>query len=197
MNGVQRNLLALDGQLCFALYTASRAMSQAYRPLLDALGVTYPQYLALLALWEADGEKDGLSVSALGERLSLDSGTLTPLLKRLESAGLVDRSRDREDERVVRLRLTVGGRELRARAEGIPGAMLACTGLSVAELGTLREAVQALATHVRESPLPVLSASPSARRAATSSPSSTAKAPPIAGASSPKPNKHSRKKATP
>src|SRR5256885_12152698 len=91
-------LLRLDNQLCFALYSASLAMTKLYKPLLDELGLTYPQYLVMLALWE----QDGLAVSGLGERLSLDSGTLTPLLKRLEAAGLISRLRDVEDERRVR-----------------------------------------------------------------------------------------------
>ena len=89
------DVLALDHQLCFALYSASLAMTKLYKPLLDELGLTYPQYLAMLALWEADG----VSVSALGERLRLDSGTLTPLLKRLEAADLITRTRDASDER--------------------------------------------------------------------------------------------------
>ena len=91
-----RGLLALDDQLCFALYRASRALTRAYAPLLAPLGVTYPQYLALLALWE----RDGLAVKELGERLALDSGTLTPLLKRLAALGLVRRARGGDDERV-------------------------------------------------------------------------------------------------
>lgn len=96
------DLLKLDHQLCFALYSASLAMTKLYKPLLDDLGLTYPQYIAMLALWE----EDGMTVSALGERLHLDSGTLTPLLKRLEAADLLVRLRDVEDERRVRIRLT-------------------------------------------------------------------------------------------
>src|SRR3954462_6505588 len=95
-------VLHLDNQLCFALYSASLAMTKLYKPLLDELGLTYPQYLAMLALWQEDGQ----SVSQLGERLFLDSGTLTPLLKRLETAGLVVRERSVEDERRVHIRLT-------------------------------------------------------------------------------------------
>src|SRR5213080_3658005 len=101
--------LKLDNQLCFALYSASLAMTKLYKPLLDELGLTYPQYLAMLVLWE----RDGLMVSKLGERLSLDSGTLTPLLKRLESAGLVARIRAVEDERRVHVTLTAAGRRLK------------------------------------------------------------------------------------
>src|SRR3954470_3664742 len=97
--------LLLDNQLCFALYSASLAMTKLYKPLLDELGLTYPQYLVMLALWE----RDGSTVSELGQRLYLDSGTLTPLLKRLEAAGLVSRVRSTEDERRVHLRLTSAG----------------------------------------------------------------------------------------
>jgi DNA-binding MarR family transcriptional regulator len=103
--------LLLDNQLCFALYSASLAMTKLYKPLLDELGLTYPQYLVMLVLWEGDG----LMVSELGQRLYLDSGTLTPLLKRLESAGLVSRMRAAEDERRVHIHLTAAGRTLRER----------------------------------------------------------------------------------
>src|SRR3954462_10871670 len=102
-------LLHLDNQLCFALYSASLAMTKLYKPLLDELGLTYPQYLVMLVLWE----RDGLTVSEIGERLSLDSGTLTPLLKRLEAAELVSRIRDTDDERRVHIRLTAAGRRLK------------------------------------------------------------------------------------
>ena len=102
-------LLQIDRQLCFALYSASLAMTKLYKPLLAPLGLTYPQYLVMMALWEGDG----LTVSQLGERVALDSGTLTPLLKRLETAGLLQRLRDTADERRVLLRLTAAGRRLR------------------------------------------------------------------------------------
>jgi DNA-binding MarR family transcriptional regulator len=115
------DLLALDQQLCFALYSASRAMTRAYQPLLEPLGITYPQYLVLLVLWE----HDGVSVKHLGDRLALDSGTLTPLLKRLEQQGLLARRRARDDERVVEIALTREGRALRAKATSVPG-RLAC-----------------------------------------------------------------------
>src|SRR3989338_5795761 len=98
-------MLLLDNQLCFALYSTSLAMTKLYKPLLDELGLTYPQYLAMLVLWE----KDGLTVSELGERLFLDSGTLTPLLKRLEVSGLISRIRAVEDERRVHITLTAAG----------------------------------------------------------------------------------------
>src|SRR3954468_17369412 len=121
--------LRLDNQLCFALYSASLAMTRLYKPLLDELGLTYPQYLAMLALWE----QDGLMVSELGERLSLDSGTLTPLLKRLEAAGLVARIRDVADERRVHITLTAAGRRLKQRAYKIPGCIMAASQCSLPE----------------------------------------------------------------
>ncbi len=114
--------LALSDQLCFPLYAAARAMQQRYRPLLDQLGLTYPQYLVMLVLWEGDG----LSVSDIGDRLFLDSGTLTPLLKRLDAAGLVTRARTQQDGRIVTIHLTDAGRALRDRAEAVPGQLLAC-----------------------------------------------------------------------
>jgi DNA-binding MarR family transcriptional regulator len=135
-----RQALQLDNQLCFALYSASHAMTRLYKPLLDELGLTYPQYLAMLALWESDG----LSVSELGRRLHLDSGTLTPLLKRLEAAGLVARIRAVEDERRVHISLTAAGRGLRARAENIPGCVLEAAQCSIADLVQLTRQVQGL-----------------------------------------------------
>jgi DNA-binding MarR family transcriptional regulator len=132
--------LRLDRQLCFALYSASLAMTRLYKPLLDAIGLTYPQYLAMLVLWE----RDGLTVSELGERLSLDSGTLTPLLKRMEAAGLLQRERDAQDERCVRVVLTRTGRALRARAEPIPACVLAPSRLRPAEVQALAGQIRAL-----------------------------------------------------
>jgi MarR family transcriptional regulator, organic hydroperoxide resistance regulator len=137
---VQPNYLALDNQLCFALHAASRAMGQVYRPLLAPLGLTYSQYLVLLVLWETDDQ----SVSAIGDRLALDSGTLTPLLKRLETAGFVVRTRAETDERVVRISLTAKGRATRRRAESVPERVLACSGLSGAEATALRTAITKL-----------------------------------------------------
>ena len=133
-------MLQLDNQLCFALYSASLAMTKLYKPLLDEIGLTYPQYLVMLVLWE----QDGLMVSALGDRLSLDSGTLTPLLKRLESAGLISRIRAVEDERRVHITLTAPGRSLKAKASKIPGCILSATRFSIAELMSLTSQVQAL-----------------------------------------------------
>lgn len=133
-------MLQLDNQLCFALYSTSLAMTKLYKPLLDELGLTYPQYLAMLALWE----KDGLMVSELGERLCLDSGTLTPLLKRLEASGLVLRLRDVADERRVHITLSPAGRKLKALAAKIPGCILTASQCSIPELTTLTKQVQAL-----------------------------------------------------
>ncbi len=132
--------LQLDHQLCFALYSASLAMTKLYKPLLAELGLTYPQYLALLALWE----RDGLQVSELGARLFLDSGTLTPLLKRLEAAGLVQRQRSSDDERRVHIHLTGSGRALKARAAQVPGCVLQATQCSLGDVVELTQRVQAL-----------------------------------------------------
>jgi MarR family transcriptional regulator, organic hydroperoxide resistance regulator len=133
-------LLLLDNQLCFALYSTSLAMTRVYKPLLDEIGLTYPQYLAMLVLWE----QDGLMVSELGERLYLDSGTLTPLLKRLESSGLIARIRAVEDERRVHITLTAAGRKLKTKAAKIPGCILSATQCSIPELMALTQRVQAL-----------------------------------------------------
>lgn len=138
-------LLKLDNQLCFAVYSASLAMTRLYKPQLDKLGLTYPQYLVMLALWE----EDGLMVSALGERLSLDSGTLTPLLKRLEANGLVARVRDVADERRVHITLTAAGRRLKGRAGGVPACLLAASECSIDELVTLTRQLQSLRDRVR------------------------------------------------
>lgn len=132
--------LLLDNQLCFALYSASLAMTKLYKPLLDELGLTYPQYLAMLVLWE----RDGLMVSELGERLYLDSGTLTPLLKRLEGAGLIARIRDTADERRVHITLTAQGRKLKARARKIPGCVFSAAQCPLPELIALTAQVRQL-----------------------------------------------------
>lgn len=131
-------MLQLDNQLCFALYSTSLAMTKLYKPMLEEMGLTYPQYLAMLVLWE----QDGLTVSELGERLYLDSGTLTPLLKRMESAGLLSRIRAVEDERRVHITLTAAGRKLKARAAKIPGCILSATQCSIPELVSLTQQVQ-------------------------------------------------------
>ena len=136
--------LQLDHQLCFALYSTSLAMTKLYKPLLSELGLTYPQYLALLALWE----HDGLRVSDLGARLFLDSGTLTPLLKRMEVAALVRRERSSEDERSVRIHLTDAGRALKVRAAAIPGCILQATQCSLGDVVELTRRVQALRNQI-------------------------------------------------
>ena len=133
-------MLELDNQLCFALYSASLAMTKVYKPLLDALGLTYPQYLAMLVLWE----QDGLMVSELGERLYLDSGTLTPLLKRMELFGLISRIRAVEDERRVHITLTASGRKLKTKATKIPGCILTTSQCSIPELIALTQQIQVL-----------------------------------------------------
>ncbi|MGQ3004247.1 MAG: MarR family winged helix-turn-helix transcriptional regulator, partial [Hydrogenophaga sp.] len=125
--------LKLDHQLCFALYSASLAMTKLYKPLLEEMGLTYPQYLAMLVLWE----NDGVTVSELGDRLYLDSGTLTPLLKRLETADLVTRLRDVQDARRVLSRLTAAGRKHKARAARIPGSVLHATQCDVSDVMAL------------------------------------------------------------
>ena len=142
------DLLRLESQLCFALYRASRAMTSAYQPLLEPLELTYPQYLVMLVLWEEDGVK----VSRIGERLGLDSATLTPLLKRLEARGVVTRRRNTSDERVVEIFLTTEGRALKKKAEGVPRDIFCKTGLSLDELATLRSKLQEItsALHLLE-----------------------------------------------
>ncbi len=134
------DLLRLDRQLCFALYSASLAMTKLYKPLLAELGLTYPQYLVLLALWQQDGR----TVSDLGAELSLDSGTLTPLLKRMEEAELLTRTRDPADERRVVVTLTTAGRRLKQRARRLPACILEATGCAPGEVANLTRQLQAL-----------------------------------------------------
>jgi MarR family transcriptional regulator, organic hydroperoxide resistance regulator len=128
----------LEDQLCFALYAASRAMTARYRPMLDAIGLTYPQYLVMMLLWEEDSQ----TVGQLGTRLFLDSGTLSPLLKRLTTAGLVTRNRRLEDERSVSISLTEAGRALRDRAEAISGEIICTLDLDRAEFAELKAKLQ-------------------------------------------------------
>jgi len=135
-----RPSLKLDDQLCFALYSASLAMNQVYRRLLRTLHLTYPQYLVLLVLWETDG----LTVSAIGERLFLDSTTLTPLLKRMEKAGVVGRKRSPQDERQVIVSLTAKGRALKEKAGNVPFHLFCAAQLSVPELESLRSQLNGL-----------------------------------------------------
>ncbi len=126
-------LLKLDNQLCFALYSASLTMTKIYKPLLAKLGLTYPQYLVLLVLWE----RDERTVSDIGEKLFLDSGTLTPLLKRLETLELISRNRSAEDERRVLISLTAAGKLLRKQAVDVPKEIMCATRCSVSELTAL------------------------------------------------------------
>ena len=135
----------LDQSLCFAVYSAGLAFNRVYKPILDPLGLTYPQYLVMMALWE----KDGQGVGELGELLFLESNTLTPLIKRLEAAGFVTRARDTEDERQVRVSLTGKGRELLKEASCIPGKLLEAAGMSVEQLGRLRGSVAGLRDKLR------------------------------------------------
>lgn len=139
--------LRLDRQLCFALYSASLATTKLYKPLLEPLGLTYPQYLVLLVLWE----RDGLSVGELGERLLLDSGTLTPLLKRMEAAGWVQRARAADDERRVIVTLTSAGRALKQRARSVPGNLGKASGCTAEQLGDLTRQLQALRDRIIDS----------------------------------------------
>lgn len=141
--------LLLDNQLCFKLYAASRAVTRAYKPMLDQLGLTYPQYLAMLVLWEwQDTPPAQPTVKALGERLLLDSGTLTPLLKRLEQLGLVLRQRASHDEREVHLGLTTVGQALRAQVLPLRAGLLCDNGASLEELEALREQLSGLLTRL-------------------------------------------------
>ncbi|MFB0975578.1 MAG: MarR family transcriptional regulator [Tolumonas sp.] len=128
------DLLRLDNQLCFALYSASNAIVRAYRPLLEALDLTYPQYLVMLVLWQ----QDGISVKQLGEKLFLDSGTLTPLLKRLEAKDLLQRERSEQDERVRVLTLTESGKALKKQAADIPVQMRGQLNISDSQLQLLK-----------------------------------------------------------
>ncbi|MDB5878894.1 MAG: transcriptional regulator, MarR family [Variovorax sp.] len=139
------NMLKLDNQLCFAVYSTSLAMTRIYKPLLEKLELTYPQYLVMLALWE----RDGVMVSELGTQLSLDSGTLTPLLKRLESIGHVSRLRDVTDERRVRVTLTPSGRALKNQAIELPACILAASQCSIEELSALTRQLQQLRNRLK------------------------------------------------
>ncbi|AXF77673.1 MarR family transcriptional regulator [Erwinia tracheiphila] len=132
--------LLLDKQLCFALYSANLALNKLYRQLLSELDITYPQYLVMLVLWE----KDNVTVSQIGGRLFLDSATLTPLLKRLESAGLLHRQRSRKDERQVVITLTAQGQQLRSKATGIPDSIACAAASDVATLQSLKQELESL-----------------------------------------------------
>ncbi|MGY4628390.1 DNA-binding MarR family transcriptional regulator [Bradyrhizobium sp. USDA 4486] len=130
----------LDNQICFAVYSAAHAFNRVYKPLLDRLGLTYPQYLVMLVLWE----RDDVPVKDIGEKLFLDSGTLTPLLKRLEAAHLVRRTRSSEDERQVLIALTPQGHALKEKARSVPQSILAASDCSVSELVAMKDEIVAL-----------------------------------------------------
>src|SRR6267378_1771320 len=132
--------LLLGNQICFAIYSTAHAFNRIYKPLLVRLGLTYPQYLVMLVLWE----RDGVPVKDIGERLFLDSGTLTPLLKRLESAQLIKRTRSTEDERQVLIALTSQGQALREKARAVPQAILAASACSLTELSAMKNELIAL-----------------------------------------------------
>lgn len=142
------SLLDLDRQLCFALYSASLAMTKAYKPLLAELGLTYPQYLVMLALWQHGTQR----VGELGERLGLDSGTLTPLAKRLQTLGLIERERSAVDERQVEISLTAAGKQLRVRAEPIPMCVLQLTGCQLPQLESLTRELKDLRYQLASAP---------------------------------------------
>jgi DNA-binding MarR family transcriptional regulator len=132
--------LRLDNQICFAVYSTAHAFNRVYKTLLDRLGLTYPQYLVMLVLWE----RDDVPVKDIGERLFLESGTLTPLLKRLEAAQLIKRTRSTEDERQVLIALTPQGRALQEKARAVPQSILAASACSVEELSAMKNEIVAL-----------------------------------------------------
>jgi DNA-binding MarR family transcriptional regulator len=146
MTGLPPPSVDLDDQLCFALYAASRAVTARYRPMLDAIGLTYPQYLVMMLLWEQDNQ----TVGQLGTRLALDSGTLSPLLKRLTAAGLVTRHRRVEDERSVSIALSDAGRALRERAFAISESMIGAIGFDHGEFHDLMDRLRLLTQRVSD-----------------------------------------------
>ncbi|MBC3374613.1 MarR family transcriptional regulator [Pseudomonas sp. SWRI92] len=150
MNPLPVDSLKLDNQLCFKLYAASRAVIRSYKPMLDQLGLTYPQYLAMLVLWEwQDNPPEQPTVKALGERLLLDSGTLTPLLKRLEQLKLVQRQRSARDEREMHLSLAEGAKALRERVGPLKARLLCDSGIDLARAGELREGLDHLLAQIK------------------------------------------------
>ncbi|WP_420096934.1 MarR family winged helix-turn-helix transcriptional regulator [Brevibacterium sediminis] len=147
--------LDLDRQLCFALYSASRAMTASYKDLLAELGITYPQYLVMLVLWEENSAPDSVTVKHLGERLQLDSGTLSPLLSRLESLGYVTRHRSAEDSRSVFIRPTAEGAAAKERAECVPARIGERTQLDPAAMPELLGTLRTLTRNLRGDPAAV------------------------------------------
>nr|WP_315445872.1 MarR family transcriptional regulator [uncultured Pseudomonas sp.] len=150
MNKLSVDSLKLDSQLCFKLYAASRAVIRGYKPMLDQLGLTYPQYLAMLVLWEwQDSAPEQPTVKALGERLALDSGTLTPLLKRLEQLQLVQRQRSARDEREVHLSLTPAGLAHREQVGPLKARLLCDSGVDLDQLNALRDGLDQLLGQIK------------------------------------------------
>lgn len=150
MTHLSADSLKLDSQLCFKLYAASRAVVRGYKPMLDQLGLTYPQYLVMLVLWEWQATPPELpTVKALGERLALDSGTLTPLLKRLEQLQLVQRQRSSRDEREVHLSLSTAGLALRDQVPPLKAALLCDSGVDLDNLSELRNGLDQLLAQVK------------------------------------------------
>lgn len=150
MNDMSVDSLQLDSQLCFKLYAASRAVIRGYKPMLDQLGLTYPQYLAMLVLWEwQEAAPEQPTVKALGERLLLDSGTLTPLLKRLEQLNLIQRLRSTRDEREVHLSLSDAGRALREQVAPLKARLLCDSGVDLDRLGDLRDGLDHLLRQIK------------------------------------------------
>jgi len=141
--------LALESQVCFALSAGARGLVALYRPLLEPLGITHPQYLVLLALWQDDAAGASATVSDLADRLALDAGTLSPLLRRLEAGGLLTRQRSADDARVVQVRLTDQGRALRTEAAKVPPAIAAATGLTLDELAEVHTAASKVVAAAR------------------------------------------------
>lgn len=138
--------LSLEDHLCFSLYACSRAILRLYRPYLDELQLTYPQYLVLVTLWE----KQQSTIKELGEALDLDTGTLTPLLKRMEAAGLIERRRDTQDERVVNIRITHAGKALQEKAACVPQSLLVASGMKVEELSEINATIMRLLQQVND-----------------------------------------------
>jgi DNA-binding MarR family transcriptional regulator len=138
--------LLLDNQLCFALYSTSLMMTKVYKPLLQQLGLTYPQYLAMMVLWE----RDGVTVGDVSTRLLTDPGSLTPLLKRLEVEGLIKRTRSKEDERVVLLTLTEQGKALQQKALNVPQCILAATGITLEQLRVMQDSLLSLRGNLQQ-----------------------------------------------
>lgn len=134
------NAKTIDEQLCYAIYSAGLAINRIYKPLLDELGMTYPQYLTMCVLWETDG----MTIGAIGDRLSLETSTLTPLLKRLENIGLIDRVRSKHDERQVVVTLTAKGDEMRERAQCLPMAFQQGSGIDLENIISLNQQIKTL-----------------------------------------------------